>query len=457
MMIRAFNDAANADRFLDRYKKRVRYVLGNGWHRWTDKLWAPDEFGTIMQDAIVTARAIKDEADGVGDPDFKQRIEGWASQSQGVARLRAMTEIAATHPDVHLRPDDLDADAFLFNCTNGVIDLKTGQLRRHDPKYLMSKASLVVFDAKAVAPLWHEFLYRIFDGDDAVIEFVCRYLGYALTGDTSARLLLIFWGGGANGKSVLLRVMLHLLGTYGATAETKTFLRTDLKQQDTTVSYDLARLRGARFVAITETEFGQRLNEALLKQLTGGDPVVGRFPFREPFTYVPRFKPLIVTNHRPRIVGGDDAIWDRLALLPFRVRIPEEERDPMLAEKLINEAPGILNWCLSGAQQWIADRKLDPPSSAREATVEYREDSDVLGEFLKARCYINTQARARASELYANYIQWAEENRERHPLSAKAFGARMTERGFVRFTSNGTFYRGIGLLAPEQQQGILEA
>ena len=206
-----------------------------------------------------------------------------------------------------------------------------------------------------------------------------------------------------------------------------------LAKRDASIPNDVARLKGVRFVSASEAEEGQRLAEAKVKDLTGGDMISARFMRGEFFDFLPAFKLWLSTNHKPIIRGTDEAIWDRIRLIPFLVRIPEGERDKHLREKLIAEAPGILNWMLAGCLEWQRDG-LGEPEEVMEATAGYRAEMDVLGGFLADCCVMGELFAITAKDLYSAYVHWAEENGEK-PMSQTAMGKRLSERGFVSFRS----------------------
>lgn len=207
---------------------------------------------------------------------------------------------------------------------------------------------------------------------------------------------------------------------------------------------DIARLRGARLVAASESDEGRRLSEALIKQLTGGDTITARFMRAEWFDFRPQFKVWLATNHKPLVRGTDNAIWDRLRLIPFDVRIPEAQRDQHLLATLRAELPGILNWALEGARAW-QNGGLQPPDVVLAATEGYRAEMDVLGEWLAERCVLGERESAGATDLYTSYQRWAESSGE-HVMSQTALGRRLMERGFDRRRSaSGQVWHGVSL------------
>ena len=258
----------------------------------------------------------------------KERL-AWAIKSQDRRRLDAMIALAKSDAPIPARAADFDADPWLLNVQNGVLNLRTGELMPHAPEHLCSKLAPVTFDAGAHCPTWHAFLHRIFAGDAELIDYLQRWLGYCLTGQVSEQYLHALWGSGANGKSVLIGTVLALLGDYGATAAPELLLARDGKHPT-----EVADLQGRRFVCSVETDEGRRLAEAAVKSLTGGDTVKARRMHENFWEFSPTHKLALVTNHKPKVTGTDHAIWRRLRLIPFEVTIPDAEQDKTLPAKL---------------------------------------------------------------------------------------------------------------------------
>jgi putative DNA primase/helicase len=286
------------------------------------------------------------------------------------------------------------------------------------------------YDPHAEAPRFQQFLREIFEGDEELVRFVQRLAGYTLTGSTRERCFAILWGRGRNGKSSLVEVLNHVMGNYANTTDVETILT----KRYAGVGNDVAALKGARFVSAAEVEAGRQLAEAKIKNLTGSDTVSCRFLFGEPFKYRPQFKLWLSTNNKPEVKGADDAIWDRIKLIPFRVRFEGKNQDTNLPAKLQKERDGILTWMVAGCMGW-QENGLGSAEAVTEATEGYREEMDEMGEFLASRCVIREGATDIFKDVYEDYIQWA--SREGvDDLSRRSFSKALTDRGLT--TKRGT-------------------
>lgn len=437
-------DMANARRFAELHRHQFRFTPERGWLAWDGKRWMPDDHGRAMSAAKATARAIFDE---IRDSRFQKELFQWARRSQSRERLLAMLALAQSEDGIPARLTDFDADPMLLNVENGTIDLRTGNLRPHDPADRITRIVPIPYDPKADCDHWDAFLWRVVGKDRALYDYVQRAVGYTLTGRTDEQCLFFCYGMGANGKSVFLETVQALVADYATTARTETIMA----RTQNAIPNDVAALRGARFVSINETGDGQRMNEPLVKDLTGGDTVTARFMHGEYFTFRPAFKLWIRGNHKPVIRGTDHGIWRRIHLIPFAVTIPPEERDTTLPDTLRGELAGILTWAVQGCLAWQRDG-LRPPECVTQAVSEYRSEMDVLGAFIEERCEVDRLAEVTAKALYAAYRTWAEDAGER-PVTQTAFGMAMVERGFDKARKAGGYrYHGIRLANPETWQ-----
>lgn len=338
---------------------------------------------------------------------------------------------------------DLDRDEMLFNCKNGTINLKTGELQPHNPKDFITKISNVMYDPSAKCPLFDKFIYRIMDGDKELIEYMQRFLGYCLTGSVVEHIMQIRFGVGQNGKSVLSNIEGELLGDYAKAAGGYLLLKQPNGGNDNTTQTELAKLRGTRLARISEIDEGARLAEAQLKNITGGDTISCRAVYSLPIEYDPTFKITLLCNHTPNVQGTDFAIWRRIHKVPFLVTIPEEEKDPKLFSKLRNELPGILNWAIAGCLEWQKNG-LKPPKAVLDATAEYKTNEDMFASWLNDCCNLGAQYSTKASSLLESFVKYSSWK----GMSHKKFGSMMKEHGFTKSKSNGVIWNGLELSEP---------
>jgi putative DNA primase/helicase len=343
-----------------------------------------------------------------------------------------MIAMARSEPPLPVLAKAFDADPWVLNVTNGLLDLRTARLRPHDRRAFCTKLAPVAYDPAATCPRFEAFLLEVLGGDTDLVAYLQRFAGYCLTGDTSEHVLALLYGTGANGKSTLIEVWRAILGDYATHADFSSFLQQAHPNGGGAPSPDIVRLRGARLVSAIEADPGQRLAENVIKSLTGGDMVTARELYSKAIEFKPAFKLILAANHKPTIRGTDHAIWRRVHLVPFTVTIPPERRDHDLGKKLAEEAPGIFAWMVKGCRDWQREG-LKPPASVVAATAAYRAEMDVLGPFLADRCKLVDDADAfvTAKALRGAYEAYCESEGEK-PLGPNAFARHLEERGLRR-------------------------
>ncbi len=439
-------DLGNAARLVHRHGQNLRYCwLWRKWLVWDGKRWVKDDTGEIYRLAKESVASIYKEAAGAPADEERKALAKHAMRSEAGARIKEMVDLARS--DVPVVPDELDASPDLLNTKSGTIELQTGELREHRRADLITKLAPVEYRPDAPAPAWDAFLERVLPGEE-LRGFVRRASGYSATGDTSEQCMFINHGGGANGKSTFQEAIAAALGEYAMRAPTEMLLA----KRSGGIPNDIARLKGSRFVASSETEEGRRLAESLIKDLTGQDTVTARFLWAELFEFTPTHKLWLSTNHKPEIRGTDNAIWRRIRLIPWSVTIPPAEQDKKLPAALRRELAGILAWIVRGCLEWRREG-LQAPDEVRRATGQYRAEMDVLAGFLAECCELDTSHWEYAKDLYECYKRWCDENGER-PEPQRKFGGRLGERGFhrARGGSRGAgIWRGVRLTEGEKE------
>jgi len=418
------SDLGNAERFVHLHGDDVRYCEQWGqWLVWDGIRWAPDARREVDRRAKATVQAIYLEALALPrDSDLRPTVAAWASKSDGAKRLRDMLALARC--EVAVTPDELDADPFLLNARNGVVDLHTGKLLPHDAARMQAKLAPVVYDLDAPSPRWDAFIEEVTDGDDDLAAFLQRLAGLFLTGDISEHILPICWGSGANGKSVFLDTLLGLLADYSYKAPARLLVSSGKDEH----ACEVAALQGKRLVVSSETEEGRRLRVSLVKELTGDASLTGRFMRQNYFSFPRTCKVVLVTNNKPVVPEQSHAIWRRIRLIPFVVTIPPERQDKALTEKLRDEWPGILAWAVRGCLDW-QENGLGEPAAVAEATDGYREEEDQIAAFLEDRCTIAEGFRAPKARIWATYATWCKDVGET-PMTSREFTHRMRQHGF---------------------------
>ena len=425
-------DLGSCKRFIRQADGNLRFQWEMGkWLYFNGKFWETDKSGKIASElAENTIREMYLEAYECEDKKDREQIADYARKSESEAKIRAMLRLA--QPQTAINLDELDPDGWLLNVENGTIDLRTGDLLPHNREHLISKIAPVYYVPDAKCPNWIEFLKMIMDGDDDMLTFLQRAIGYTLTGHTDERCLFILHGEGRNGKSTFTENLAYLMGDYASKTQAESLL---LKKFGDGIPSDIARLKGARFVFASETAQGRRLNEARVKELTGDrDTITARFLHREWFEFIPNFKLWLHTNHRPTIRGAENAIWDRVRLIPFEVRIPDKKVLPRreVDEILEAERNGILTWAVKGCLDW-QENGLPNPDKVTKANQEYREESDLIKDFLDEVCMIEPSAEVAKNDLFEAYLEWSKASGEKFFLNKTKFGAAMLQKGFDEY------------------------
>jgi putative DNA primase/helicase len=429
----AFSEEALALKFAAHHADDLRYVAAwSRWLRWDGKVWRWDD----TREAFTLARILcRVEAAQINKP---KEAKGMAS-----AKTRAaVVSLAGEDPRLKATIDQWDADTWLLNTPGGVIDLRSGESRKHRPADYITKITAAAPEGDC--PRWLKFLQRVTDNDEQLQNFLQRVAGYALTGITREHAMFFLHGLGTNGKSVFIDAIGGVMGDYRKVAPIETFTASVTDRHPT----ELAGLRGARLVTAIETEEGRPWAESRLKALTGGDRIPARFMRQDFFEFVPQFKLMIAGNHRPGLRSVDEAIRRRMNLIPFAVTIPEEERDQQLGEKLKEEWPGILKWMIAGCVAWQKEG-LKPPQVVADATDSYLEAEDALQAWLDECCVLGPDKQEAVGILFAFWKEWTEVSGE-HAGTVRRFSQRLEARGFERVRGNKRGFLGLTVYIDRQ-------
>lgn len=419
---RAWTDAGNAERVIDRFGDELRYVENIGWYVWDGEVWC--QVNPTWQ-AIATARNTAQYAHKIEDPE----LQSFAVKSESAKAIRDALGIAKDHPDVRIDVNELDADPWMLNVRNGEIDLRTGMLREHDRNSMSTKLCPTTYDQEAKCDRFEQFMHEVFD-DDGVVEFMHRFLGYCITGDVSEHVMSLWWGTGRNGKSTLIETMKAILGPYAGMMAPGMLLSSDKTRHST----ERVDLRGLRFAFESEIDEGRLWNEALLKRLTGGDSIKGRRLRQESVEFRPTHKIVMSANSKPLTRSSGLAFWKRMILVPFTQSFAGRE-DRGLPKRIEGEAPGILAWLVRGCIKWQTGG-LMLPKTIEVATNEYRQEMDIIGQFVESEVDTTKEnARIPRPELYRVFKEWSED--EGVKFTRNAFYRMMREHGYQSVKTNG--------------------
>ena len=424
-------------------EKRKWLVLDDRSHVWNE-----DKTGYAMRAAKQLPTILLREAQHIRSDDRRKAYLAAVANAGNKRRLDAALALLETEPGIALLLEHLDSDQSLLALPGGTaLDLEEGVERPLQPEDYVTKVAGTHLGANADCPTFLKFLEQICIGDADYISYVQRAMGYCLSGDTSEQCIFIQYGVGANGKSTLLSVLRLVLGDYAVQASPETFM----VQRGPGTRGDLVRLRGARVVTTSELEDGQRLAESVIKQWTGGEPIVARQLFHDEVEFLPTSKIFLATNHKPKVRGTDHAIWRRIQLWPFDLRLPKHEQDPRILDKLKAELPAILRWMLEGNRLWKKAGGLRPPRKIIAATSEYRIESDALGAWIKDCCVEDPAKEALGGKLYLSYSRYSAERQE-FIQKQRDFYRLLAERGFEsrettkrKTGEKGLFFQGIAL------------
>lgn len=411
------SDAMNAHALVAWTDGRIKWAAGLGFFVWNGRTWQRSSVRVRqeihrMGAALVLAGKVK-EARGFT---MTTRINDLMTELQSV-------------PTVNVEAQDFDNRPDLLGFRNGVVELRTNTLRPHRKEDMLTYCLNIDYDPNAQCPRWEQFLTEIFPGNAELVDYMRRLVGYGITGYTDEQCFAVFWGKGANGKSVLTDTLSSVFGPITKTTPFATFE----EKASGGIPNDIAALRGSRLVLASEGESGKPMSEAILKRASGKDMMSARFMRQEFFEFKPSFLIMLATNHKPKFRGQDDGLWRRVKMIPFARFFAPHERDHDLDRKLMAEAQGIAAWAVRGAVEWFAGGLKDP-AVISDATTEYKETSDTLAGFFPGVLVKDDAARMDGADAYTAYRDWCEAEGlpQKEVWSRRALYGALEERGIQR-------------------------
>jgi putative DNA primase/helicase len=428
------------EEFVKRYGDRVCYITEKGnkgkWVGFDGKRWRSDlTFIEGLATEMFRDLAVAAAMEGTGTPEAK------ATAKLGQTEVVETLALARSYPGIARRPAEFDSNPMLLGVKNGVLNLQNGMLIPHSKEYLVLMCAGVAFDDKAKCPRWERFIEEIFEvpGDPedtkARVRYAQQILGYSLTGLTHAQCMFDLLGAGSNGKSLFVNTSMYVLGDYAAGTSIKTVTVSKHYSDGSAASSNLARMHGKRLVAAVEPKQEVRLDDGLIKQLTGGnDKVIARELYQDEFEFVPEMKIFLVTNNKPRIIDSSEGMWRRVRLINFHQSFPRNDK---LEGELRAEAPGILNWMLAG---WLDAQKnnptLEPPQSVIEATAEYRREEDQVTAWRDGNTEDGDDEKTSVGALYESYEEFCRETGA-EPDGKQVFGRKLESLGYRKIKLSG--------------------
>ncbi len=452
-------DFVNAELFNAIYGKYLKFDhKQERWLIWKLELnrWAADREHQVRLFMKEGARQrLKAATDAPHDDERKYQIR-WALESESRYRIVSALELAKSLSPISDVGNSWDANPWLFGVANGLVNLRTGNLRRAKPEDRITLYSPIPFDPAATCPKFEKFILEVCNGDLELVHFIQRAIGYTLTGSVDEQCAFFCYGTGANGKSTLLGILYYIFGDYAVNLP---FSGLEIAGRGS-IPNDIVMLVGRRFATAIETHEGVRLNEARIKAITGGDPITARHLYQENFTFNPTHKLWLAFNHKPVIADESEGMWRRVRLIPFTRNFSGSQRDNRLLEKLKAEAPGVLAWAVRGSLLW-QKKGLGQPQAVTTATAAYRAESDHLEHFISDCCEVEPNASVTSAALWERYQRWTAANSETS-LKQAALGERLKQRGLKdeRFGHVGTRgWRGIRLVdtaQPGEQDAVTQ-
>lgn len=435
-------DGANSDLFVRVFGADYVHVrergtgpsIDNGWFHYCGGLWRQDPNSAFQDGRIIAAMrrrdAIADEkakrgGENIPDDVIKAK-RSWAKSSDGARGIGNMLRLAATDKLIEAKQSAFDSNRLILCTPSGVADLLTGKLREAERADMLTLCTSVPFDPSADTREWEKFVLEIMDGNEELANYLQRLFGYTLTGLTTSRAWVMLYGeAGRNGKNTFLDTVQYAMGSYAGQSSVETWLISPGRKKET----DMATLYGRRLTVASETDPKRRLDENLIKSITGDENCVGEFKYGMPFTYQATVKLWLATNHRPHVAVGDPAFWDRLKLIPFMRQFPV---DPTFKERIKGLAKEALAWGVRGAVELFADGgRLQDPDSVRVAIDDYKASSDDLREWKEDCCVIGPDEVETTAELYKSYCEYCEREGSK-PMSQTFFGKKLTEQKFKK-------------------------
>ena len=425
-------DAGNGERLLAWMNGNVRHTEGRGVMLYDKTHWKQDNLNHLDAELLNCLRDMQQQGEEkrlagltLGNTDMVDLAEAeinFALRCENKTRFANAKEMA--HIGSSISDDEFDNKPYLLVCTNGTVDLRTGELGPHRREDYLTHCLPIAYDPDAAAPLWEKTISDIFASAPELVQYAQTLVGYIATGCMRESIIVICHGSGANGKSVMWSTIEHVLKPVTKTTAFSTFE----KRQSGAASADLAQLAGARLVLCQEGETGAVMAESLIKRISGRDTITARNLYKAPMEFKPTFTVVLATNHLPQVRGQDDGLKRRLKILPYERFFEPDERDNHLDWKLEKESQGVLNWIVQGAIRYHNQNDLGEDPLVTETTSDFFMGSDILDGFLGDIVVENIGGHILYPDLLQEYVVWAAASNVRWTLNKQQLANAVIER-----------------------------
>lgn len=444
----SWDDSGNAERFKIVFGDDFLYnTTAQEWYMYNEKVWQPDEM--LMSETCATAITDVMKREPINAPPkevekIKEAKDRFIKETRN--HNKKMNMLKSARSLLPITGESFDRAGNVINLQNGYFDLNKNEFKEHDSKKLFTLISNASYTPDATSPLWEKFIEDSFLGDAELIEYVQRAVGYSISNSTAERLMFFLFGQETGtGKSVFTNVLNELLGSYSQNIKPEA-LMIDRNKTGDSADPSIAKLKGARLVTTSESSEAGKIDESLIKRITGGDRITARFLHKNEITYTPEFKIWMATNYKPIVQNNDSAIWERLVVIPMDNVVPASEADMNLTDKLKAEIDGILNWAIEGYYKYLDHglRKSEP-EAIKEQRKSYHEENDTVGSFIEECCILDSQASVKSSDIWNAYKIWCEGNGE-HAGSQRKLSIELGKRFDRESRRDGNYFLGLDFI-----------
>lgn len=423
-------DLGNAERFVAMHGKNVRYSYAKKkWYFWCGTHWELDEDGATQRLMKQTVRSLYKVANDCPDRNKAKDYAAWAYKSEASPRIQAALMLAQSEVGIPVNSDAFDSDPWLFNCQNGILDLRTGKLGKHDRLQLMTRISRASYDPDADTTVWLQYLDSSTYGDTGLQRYLQRVVGYSMTAFTTEKCFFFFYGPPDSSKSTFLKVVGNMFGTYAANVASSTWL---VQNNVGGNRGDIVRLAGVRLVTSSEVKKGSKIDEELMKSVTGScDPLTYAAKYENEIEIMPQFSLFWAANDPLLIRDEDAAMWRRVRRVPFAHTIPIEKQNPKLVEQMARPAmlSAILKWALDGCLEWQRLGGLGTCDAVADSSEKYRNEMDRSADFIRDYLEFFPSYSCPTSELRENYETWCSDRGIRRPITVQEFAKKLEQKG----------------------------